>query len=279
MKKTMFSIYLLFIFIGVVSADDLNPNVVISEEGYEILSEYMSDTEMAMINQDIYDMFMEGNVVSYQSMIVETTYYESPTQLPQVVSERHMTVDEYANTPSTLATECFYTVDYNTYDCETDMKYLVLATHNNDGVVRFEMYNVWKSMPKYKSFDVIGMRWTGNFTYDSYYGEQNNDGNSGRIQYLVGNGNYKFGTNAIGLSQNLVDSATVIDNRLSVVGSCTTAGNVYASYQHAKTNVTLATSKKYNFSASGMGGVFGFYDGVGNYYDDSPALHLNYSCS
>ena len=104
------------------------------------------------------------------------------------------------------------------------------------------------------------------------------NGNSGDIIYNSGNGNFKIGTNGVGLSQNLVDSATEIENEMVVMGNCSSGGTVYASYQHAQANITLATSKKYNFSTSGMGGVFGFYDGVGSYYDDTPGIELNYTC-
>lgn len=172
----------------------------------------------------------------------------------------------------------FFYATNDEYEYHTAMKQLNLLVKEDAGNVSFEFYNYWKSMPKYKSFDVMGMRWTGNFSYYSLYGEQYTNGNSGVIEYYSGNGNYKIGTNAIGLSQNLVDSATQIQSRILLVGTCTTGGTVYASYQHAQANITLATSKKYNFSSSSMGGVFGFYDVVGSYYDDTPGLKLNYSC-
>lgn len=278
MKKNLFIIVFMFLFVGRVNAVELNPDVNISEEGYEKLSEFMSETEMGLITQEVYDTFMNSNVVAYQSMIVETVYYEPIAQMPQIISERTMTVDEFANSPVTTETECFFNVTYDSYECETNMKHLILLVKEDEGDVSFEFYNNWKSMPKYKSFDVIGMRWTGNFSYYSYYGEQYTNGNSGVIEYYSGNGNYKFGTNAIGLSQNLVDSATQIQSRLLLVGECTTGGTVYASYQHAQANITLATSKKYNFSSSGMGNVFGFYDGVGSYYDNTIGLSEIYTC-
>lgn len=270
--------FLLFSFISLVDAKVLNTKVNIDDEGYEKLIGYMSENEMALISQDIYDMFMVKNVVSYESYIVETTYYESPTQLPKKINERHMTVDEYVNMSSTDEYECFFNVDTDSFDCDTQMKYLSLAVCEDIDGIYFYFYNNWDVMPKYKSFDVMAIRWTGDFTYDTYFGEQNTNGNTEYVSYNVGNGNYKIGTKAIGLSQNLVDSATMIENKLIVSGSCSTGGRVYASYQHAQANITLATSKKYNFSSSGMGGIFEFYDGVGSYYDNTPGLSMIYSC-
>ena len=278
MKKIFFIICLMFLFIGGVNAEVLNPNVDISEEGYNKLSKFMSEAEMGVITQEIYDSFMNGNVVNYQSVIIETTYYVPVAQLPKKISERTLTVDEYINTSTTKTTDNIFYATNDFIEHETNKKKLTLVIKEDAGDVSFEFYNYWKSMPVYKSFDVMGMMWTGNFSYYSYYGEQYTNGNSGVIEYYPGNGNFKTGTNAIGLSQNLVDSATIIQSKMVLVGTCTTGGTVNASYQHAQANITLATSKKYNFSTSGMGGVFGFYDGVGSYYDNTAGIELNYTC-
>lgn len=268
----------MFLFVGGVSAEVLNPNVDISEEGYNKLSEFMSDAEMELITQEIYDSFMNGNVVNYQSVIIETAYYTPVAQLPKKIGERTMTVDEYISASTTKTTDNIFNTINDEYEYHTTMKQLNLLVKEDAGDVSFEFYNYWKSMPVYKSFDVMGMRWSGNFSYYSLYGQQYTNGNSGVIEYYPGNGNFKTGTNAIGLSQNLVDSATKIQSKMLLVGTCTTGGTVYASYQHAQANITLATSKKYNFSESGMGGVFGFYDGVGSYYDNTAGIQLNYTC-
>lgn len=44
-------------------------------------------------------------------------------------------------------------------------------------------------------------------------------------------------------------------------------GTVYASYQHATSNTTLATSQNYTFSLTGYGRVFLFYNSARNIYD------------
>ena len=278
MKKILFIICLMFLFIGGVNAEVLNPNVDISEEGYNKLSKFMSEAEMGVITQEIYDSFMNGNVVNYQSVIIETTYYVPVAQLPKKIGERTLTVDEYINTSTTKTTDNIFYATNDFIEHETNKKKLTLIIKEDAGDVSFEFYNYWKSMPVYKSFDVMGMMWTGNFSYYSLYGQQQTNGNSGVIEYYPGNGNFKTGTNAVGLSQNLVDSATKIQSKMVLVGTCTTGGTVNASYQHAQANITLATSKKYNFSTSGMGGVFGFYDGVGSYYDNTAGIELNYTC-
>ena len=42
---------------------------------------------------------------------------------------------------------------------------------------------------------------------------------------------------------------------------------VYASYQHAKKEISLANSRKYSYASSGYGGVFKFDSSVSSYYD------------
>ncbi len=278
MKKILFSLCLLFLFISGVSADSLNPNFEISEEGYEILSEFMSDTEISMISEDTYEKFLNEETVGYYSYIVEETYVSSPVQLPRKVNEVYMTVDEYVNRPATAAT-CIYGSDGLWETCETTKKWMRLHIATVDSYKHFNFVNEWLSMPKYKSFDVIGLRWTDNFTMIEYDGNQFTDGNTSYVDYAMGNGNYKLGTNAIGLSQNLVDSATnVISNEITVTGTCNGSGAVWATYQHAQANITLATSKKYNFSASGMGGVLAFYGNASGIYDNTTGLSLTYTC-
>ena len=53
--KKLFFILLLFLSFGVVNAKNINSNVDISDEGYEKLSKFMSDNEIAMINQNTYE--------------------------------------------------------------------------------------------------------------------------------------------------------------------------------------------------------------------------------
>lgn len=273
--KKLFLILALFFYIGCANAQGINQNVDISDEGYEKLSKFMSDYEINMINQSTYDMFMNNDVISYESFIIETTYYANYISLPQKVNEKVMSVDEYATNLNNGNLFRYSSSDV----VETNMKYIRLTILGNgkDGLT-FSLTNEWLSMPKYKSFDVIALRWTGDFDLSSYKGYQLTNGNSGDIYYYEGNSNYKIGTKAIGLSQNLVDSATTIDNELYASGTCSSGGTVYGTYQHAQSDITLATSKLYNFSSSGMGGVLSFYGNASGIYDNTKGLSLSYTC-
>lgn len=263
--------------LSAVNAQSINPNVDISDEGYAKLSKFMSDNEISMISKDTYDKFMNNEIVAYESSIIETTYYGNSISLPQKVSEKIMSVDEYVENKNSNNVNLFTASNLDTV--ETNMKYirLIVLGNGSDGLT-FNIVNEWISMPEYKSFDVIAFRWTGDFSLSLYRGYQYTNGNSGNIYYYEGNGNYKLGTNAIGLSQNLVDSATSIDNELYAVGTCSNGGTIYATYQHVRSDISLATSKLYNFSSSGMGGVLSFYGNASGIYDNTPGLSLNYTC-
>lgn len=220
---------------------------------------------------------MNNDVIAYKSSIVKTTYYGNSISLPQKVSEKIISIDEYIENNNSGSVNLFTASSVDVV--ETNMKYirLIVLGNGTDGLT-FNLVNEWLSMPKYKSFDVIAFRWTGDFSLSSYRGYQYTNGNSGNVYYYEGNSNYKIGTKAIGLSQNLVDSATSIDNELYAVGTCTSGGTVYGTYQHAQADITLATSKLYNFSSSGMGGVLNFYGNASGVYDNTSGLSLSYTC-
>ena len=52
------------------------------------------------------------------------------------------------------------------------------------------------------------------------------------------------------------------------------SGTIYASYQHAKTNVTLATSKKYTIAQGGYGNVLLFDNNVQIKYDNMTGVSI-----
>ena len=81
--------------------------------------------------------------------------------------------------------------------------------------------------------------------------------------------------NGFGISMNLVDAATEFQLDIeAIVKSTSKWATVYASYQHAATNVTLAQSKAYNISHNGYGEVINFATAVENYYDGMQGVSI-----
>jgi len=291
-KNYFFMGILCFLLIsgGIVNAKDSEEklivyndnNIKIDKNSYEILSRYMNENQMKMISKSAFDAIMTGGVESYRSMTIATTYLFNENggdvlklsyfhiQLSEQIIENNGILSKENNECSKISSTY--------YSCQTDYKNIQLFVKNSNGEKRFQIINRWKKIPKYKSFDVIAMRWTGNFKSTNHQGAQYTNGNSGNISYTKGNNNFKVTTSGIGLSQNLVDSATTIENELVIFGTCSGSGIIYATYQHAQGNVTLATSKSYTFGSQGMGGVLNFNASVANIYDNTPGLSLNYIC-
>ncbi len=273
MKKIFYILALFCCFLGLTN--NVNATTVeITKEEQEILKQYMSVEEMSMLSDRVKEKILEGNVEAYESIAIATTYYSDNTRMPRVIRQEVLDVSN----PSVLALDDRCEI-VSTYEgvCETEYKVMDLLIRNV-GHKEIFMNNSWKQMPKYKSFDVVAIRWTGGFSLVQNYGNQYTNGNSGNIIYSPGNGNFKIGTNGVGLSQNLVDSATRIENELILQGTCSTGGTIYGTYQHAQANITLATSKSYSFSSSGMGGVLNFTGNAVGIYDDTPGISLSYTC-
>ena len=146
----------------------------------------------------------------------------------------------------------------------------------NGYFVRF--YTNWLLTPHVKSYDVNAMRVDdatiregsqgGRQTYGSY-------GNYSLVEYSNTGTNIVKKTNGFGISMNLVDDATEFQLEIeAIVTSTSKWETVYASYQHAASNVTLAQSKAYNISHNGYGEVINFATAVENYYDGMQGVSI-----
>ena len=284
-SKIIYFIFILFMGMAVVNAktsakviDDVYTNyygVKIESKSYEKLLKFMNEGQIKYLNQKMYDLIMDDKIQDYDGALIETTYVVDYLGNPRIEMSREV---------EDIDSESFQSVNSTNAggsdEVVTDYKYIrLLVSTSNNGTATITLLNEWLKMPKYKSFDVIATRWTGGFYMTSYTGSQQTDGNSGDINYTEGNGNYKIASNGVGLSQNLVDSATnELFNNLYVKGNCSGSGTVYGTYQHAQKNITLATSQLYNFRSGGMGNVLDFYGAAVGVYDDTPGLEVSYTC-
>ncbi len=252
----------------------------LSEDGlnykkYEVLENYISKKQIDLMSDETIDILLTNDIQSLDTVLVVTTYYSNNITLPEIVKREVI----YDYSASDLENDCECELVARIQGtCETEYKVLTLSVFKDGNEINFLMINEWKKMPVYKSFDVIALRWTGGFSLTNYAGNQDTNGNSGNIDYTRTSSNFKTASSGIGLSQNLVDSATEIYQDMLAVGTCTTGGTVYGTYQHAQANITLATSKSYTFHQNGMGGVLNFTGNAVGVYDDTPGLHLNYTC-
>ena len=117
----------------------------------------------------------------------------------------------------------------------------------------------WTIDPSVRSYDVIGIRTLGVSLISHDY----------TVMTYSGGSSYFYNTqqfyNGVGNSVKLPDTGTSI--RVFQQVTTTSGGIVFGSYQHATSNVTLAVSKYYTISSSGLGGVFDFYGSAYGIYD------------
>ena len=128
----------------------------------------------------------------------------------------------------------------------------------------------WKGDPTIKSYDVIGALLYNNvnlvgepYTYLKYSGGTLSYGD----EYYVGGG---FGT-----SVKLRASSTLM--RIWQTYDVSGSGTVYASYQHATSNITKATSQLYTVGFGGYGGVFHFYGNAYGVFDQMGGVNTTIS--
>lgn len=124
----------------------------------------------------------------------------------------------------------------------------------------------WKITPSVKSYDVIGSLFTNTSLVNTP---------STTVKSSIGtssSGEIKKFNNGFGVSIGLPTKGTsIIVNQTYRVNK---GGHIYASYQHAKSTISLANSKNYTLSRAGYGGVFKFSGVATSIYDQMSGVDL-----
>lgn len=126
----------------------------------------------------------------------------------------------------------------------------------------------WLTNPIIRSYDVIGARFSGTSLYSNTFVTKVTS--SAGVSYYNYN---KVLSNGFGTSVLLPASPAtniIVDQQFYT----NPGGSIYASYQHATSNISLSTSYNYNISASGYGGVFAFYGSATGVYDGMGGVNI-----
>ena len=275
-KQSIFTLILILLIVPVcANAETITNNngLVLTEQEYnDFLKIYDSQYIMNM-TEEKYNKLKELDFsdVTKATKYVETVY--NPNL--RLTTEKEITESEFenftvANNNSRLADgEAAY---------ETQVKRIELTVVGGTTWNHAVSITTWKGIPSVRSFDVYGFRGYGfDFNQSSQVGEQIyilNDEYT-VIDYAWNGTNIQKHDNGFGISMNIVNSDISF---LQLVLECTitpTIANptIYASYQHAQTDVSLATSQNYTLGGAGLGSVFVFpystaqkYDGMGGVY-------------
>lgn len=126
----------------------------------------------------------------------------------------------------------------------------------------------WLKEPKTRSYDVIGARFEGVSLKENTILTQLKS-SAGTAKF----NNLKSSKIGLGVSVKLPENATniIIEQKFYT----TKGGKIYASYQHATKDISLATSKLYSINSSGYGGVFSFYDAAANVFDQMGGVDIS----
>lgn len=259
-----------------------NNNVSMTEEQYDYLLNFYTNDNIAEMTQSKFDKEFNNQLVLKKT---DNKYIKTITNIDEngqsSSTDIEITKEEYDNPITTYAT-CTEGVSVDCWD--TSYKRLTLTawvgTGSESDSMRIVILNSWKTMPSVRSYDVIGVRYV-NYTPSTAWGDQSTiSENNGRrsVSYSYNGSNMNIKSNGIGISQNLIDDASIyyLENRIVIEGKTTSSTlGIYGSYQHAKKTVTLAQSKNYNFG-NGLGGVFSFNSGIGSNYDGMQGVKFVY---
>lgn len=136
----------------------------------------------------------------------------------------------------------------------------------------------WKKTPKFKSYDVIAL-YSEDVIFESstIIGSQQYflNNNLSIIKYNRASDNLKLFSNGIGISMNLVDNGT--GHHLSLLSSYhkkIESANIYGSYRHSQSNISLNKSQKYELSLDDTKDIIKFDRTVVSYYDNMTAVNI-----
>lgn len=151
---------------------------------------------------------------------------------------------------------------------ETTAKKITI-TNAGGGVPTIVVTLVWKGSPRIRSYDLMG----------AYLSDTNLAGDAlTRMTYSGGSAfaeATKYTSNGFGASVKLPNSGSniVVSQTFNVKKS----GRVYASYQHAKSSLTLANSQTFDTKYSGLGNVFYFSSSnIRNKYDAMGGVSMSF---
>ena len=155
----------------------------------------------------------------------------------------------------------------------------ITAMHGVANVYLMDLTTLWLISPAIKSYDVIAMRTDdASIIEGSQEGTQGyiyKNGTTGYIDYSYNGTNMKRASNGFGISMNLLDAAHRYECFITArVRATTEWAEVFGSYQHAATNVTLAQSQAYTISHNGYGEVINFATAVQNHYDGMQGVSI-----
>lgn len=263
---------------SLVSAMTNQNGVVVTDEEVKEFSKVYSPEYIYTMTQDDYDRISQydfDNIRQVEKYVMSTYNSATDTTTEVLISE-----EDYNNFVPMVSMNGEAENELNgVYDdttlTETQVKKLTLSYMtvggNYDSV---SLTLVWKYIPQYRSFDVIGVRGEGfTFRNGSQTGRQiykiKSTGEFDYVRYAWNGTNIKKFNDGFGISMNIVNTDIL---QLSISLDCDVVPTkeypmLFGSYQHVQHNITLAQSQNYTLGGAGLGGVFVYPYSISQYFD------------
>lgn len=231
MKKIIFMMLLFLTAICTVNANEyyyINSNgVEFTKEEYEKISEFYWNGYQDNISLDDLTFLKENGF--FENEIETITINDINSNIMPYVE--HTTSSKSLKMSKSCLTNCIISVTLTWLKSPTIRSYDILGVYLDN-----------------TSSIVVGKVFVDTDTTSTTYSYTNKASNGVGTSFLLPTNNF----NSLRISQTLQ-----VENK----------GTINASYQHAKKAISLANSKKYSFSRTGIGGVFKFDSGIQDYYD------------
>ena len=260
-----------------------NNGIEIDEEDYERFLLIYSHEYIMTMDETKYEkaLHIDYDNIQKATKYVETTYNPSLN----LITERELTEYEYENYipigyQANIGGEQINLNDgYGYY--ETTAKKISLIFDAGPIYSNAMLTATWKVIPITRSFDVIGFRGYGfDVREGSQAGEQIyvSGGNYNDITYSWNGTNIHKFTNGFGISMNIVNASITA---LQLFAECDVEPtidhpSIYASYQHAVDDLTLAQSQNYTLGGAGLGNVFIYPYNISQKYDGMSGLSITF---
>lgn len=257
--------------------------VSFTREEYTKISNYFDSDSIAKMSPYIAEALKNNEIVetdsevAYFEVIEKTDSSGNVTQIGEreisfTEAQQKLKADKAAKSSVNGGLE-----DRSQY--HTSMKKITMHGYKAGASVnRIEIKNEWLSLPKTRSFDVLALRVDApsvTISPESIRAKQIWDGKN-EVNYDSTGDHVKKASKGIGVSMNLSNKAkeSIVSELNVTFLSGKDPFKVYGSYQHAKENVSLKTSKKYTISKDGYGNVIKFKDTVKDKYDGMKGINI-----
>ena len=301
MKKILLFLGMLFTFTNVQAMTLDNEGNYLNEVGaiirvseYEVLSSIFNESTIKYLPQESVNYYINNiDNLEFDKKILLTTNKIDKNGV--ILETNEAIIDEneinmYKNNDNYVVLSDYKIYDIsnqclNTRSTEEEWRYstemkMIQMTYNaiNYGAAYEIIVEVeWFDEPLIKQYDVLAVRWDESVSKSNvldYIATQTAKDSSGDYldsqDYFLDGTNMKRTTYGIGQSMNLFNSGHTFEMSMRMDLESDVGDVVYATYQHARHSSanTLAISKSYTFSNSGLGNVLYYSNSTyRNYYD------------